>query len=265
MTTAPKVHVYVDETGDRGRSAASSPIFGMAAIVLDELGAVNIRQAVMALRSDFQIPQGTVMSWKDHVKTHDRRKRAAHVLSSVAGVKVCYVYAVKNALSSNSYLVDPQRFYNYLAYMIYKSTIWAARSWKGRQARVWTRFGHVRRHDHKTTEAYIRREAILDSRVPFEMEQGLRWVSADKYLESQAADLYGGFLKAALWPSGEFGYVEPAYLLQVWHQLRNSENCAIPLGIMSMPSHNLLTSQPWFPCSPCERIGSSGTSRGRST
>jgi hypothetical protein len=265
MTTGPRVHVYVDETGDRGCSTASSPIFGMSAIVLDDLGAANVQHAVRALRSDFQVPAGTVMSWKNHVKTHDRRKRAAHVLSSVVGIKVCYVYAVKNALRKDSYLTDPQRFYNYLAYKIYKSAIWAAWTWKGKQAHVWTRFSHVRRHDHRTTEAYIRRQAARDPKVPFEMEQGLRWVSADKYLESQAADLYGGFLKAALWPSGEFGYVEPAYLLQVWPQLRNSENCAIPLGIMSMPDHSLLTRQPWFPCTACDKIGSSGTSRGRST
>lgn len=137
--------------------------------------------------------------------------------------------------------------------MTYKSTLWAARNWKGDTAKVWTRFGHVLRHDHTSTETYIRREAQRDSRVPFHMEQGLRWVSADRYAESQAADLYGGFLKAALWPQGEFEYVEPTYLLRIWHQIRNSESCAIPLGIMSMPDAALTKKQPWFPCDHCEK------------
>ena len=140
-----------------------------------------------------------------------------------------------------------------MAYKTYKSAIWTARAWKGPDAEVWTRYGHVRAHDHRSTESYIRREAAADPRVPFEMEQGLRWVSADRYSESQAADLYGGFLKAALWPDGEFDYVEPAYLLRVWHQLSHSESCAIPLGIMSMPNSHLVREAPWFPCAHCTK------------
>lgn len=247
----PKIHVYVDETGDRGSSPTSSPIFGMAAIVVDELGAVAIRQAVEQLRSDFKVPATKVMSWKEHVKTHDRRRRAAEVLATVDGLKVCYVYSLKAELRAGSYRDDPQRFYNFVAFKTYKNTLWTARNWKGGGAQVWTRFGHVRNHDHRTTEEYIRTQAGRDPKVPFEMEQGLRWVSADKYLESQAADLFGGFLKAALWPDGDFGYVEPSYLLTVWHKIRNSESCAIPLGLMSMPDSALVTKNSWFPCRQC--------------
>jgi hypothetical protein len=265
--TRPKLHVYVDETGDRGSSGASSPIFGMAAIIVDEHGARNTRAAVQALRTDFKVPTGVVMSWKDHVKTHDRRRRAADVLSDVPGLKICYVYVVKAELWQNSYLHDRERFYNYVALKTYWSTLWAARNWKGDTAQVWTRFGHVRGHDHRTTEQYLRRQSAQDERVPDHMEQGLRWVSADRYLESQAADLFGGFLKAALWPGGEFGYVEPSYLLRVWPQIRNSDRCAIPLGIMSMPDSSLVTRNDWFPCAHCEKQsdGPSSASRGRST
>lgn len=248
-----KVHVYIDETGDRGNSKSSSPIFGMAAVLVDDEGAVNLRAAVDQLRSDFRVPAGKVMSWKEYVKTHDRRRRAAEVLGSLDHLRVCYVYAVKAELRTGSYRDDPQRFYNYVAYKMYKSTLWAARAWTGAGGRVWTRFSHVRHHDHRVTESYIRAEASSDPKVPIAMEQGLRWVSADRYAETQAADLYGGFLKSALWPDGEFNYVETAYLLRVWPQLRNSESCAIPLGIMPMPEYGLLTRQPWFPCRHCER------------
>ncbi|MDE9365062.1 DUF3800 domain-containing protein [Luteipulveratus sp. YIM 133132] len=249
----PKVHVYVDETGDRGGSRESSPIFGMAAIVVDEAAAVAAREAVRLLRSDFKVPDSSVMSWKRHVKTHDRRRRAASVLAHVDGLRVCYVYALKSQLRSGSYRDDPQRFYNYLAFKTYKNSLWAARNMKGPEARVWTRFGHVRGHDHRTTEAYIRHQASLDPKVPFDMEQGLRWVSADVYLESQAADLFGGFLKAALWPEGEFGYVEPSYLLTVWARIKNSESCAIPLGLMSMPRNSIVAQNTWFPCGHCDK------------
>jgi hypothetical protein len=225
----------------------------MAAVLVDECGAPNLRDAIQQLRSDFKVPPARVMSWKDQVKTHDRRKRAAAVLSSVAGVRICYVYAVKAELQIGSYLDDPQRCYNYLAYKMYKATLWAARNWFGKDGLVWTRFGHVKNHDHRTTEAYFHSEARKDPRVPISMEQGLRWVSADRYVESQAADLYAGFLKAALWPAGEFADVEPAYLLKIWPQIRNSDSCAIPLGIMPMPNNMLLKREKWFPCPKCPR------------
>ena len=244
----------------------SSPIFGMAAVILDDAGAGAIRGAVEVLRQDFKVPAGRVLSWKAHVKTHDRRRRAAEVLGSLHGVQVCYVYSVKSELRAGSYVEDGERFYNYVAGMTYKAVLWAARNWKGPDVRVWTRFGHVRNHDFRTTEAYLRRVVSQDHRVPSHLEQGLRWVSANTYQESQAADLYGGFLRAALWAQGDFGYVEPSYLVSVWHQIRNSSSCAIPLGIMSMPRSDLLTRNSWFPCRACPKAnGPLGASRGRST
>lgn len=102
MDQGTQVHVYVDETGDRGASPKSSPIFGMAAIVLDEAGVQGIRNAVGQLRLDFKVPPGSVLSWKEYVKTHDRRRRAADVLAAVTGIKVCYVYTVKSHLRPGS-------------------------------------------------------------------------------------------------------------------------------------------------------------------
>lgn len=174
-------------------------------------------------------------------------------MSAVDELKVCYVYAIKNELDPASYVNDVPRFYNYVAFTMYKSIAWAARNWQGPDARLWTRFGHVRGHDHNTTDAYIREQVAKDPRIPFHMEQGLRWVSADQYLESQAADLFGGFLKAATWPDGAFGYTEASYLLSIWSKIRNSENCAIPLGIMSMPENRLTCEMPWFPCQSCPK------------
>ncbi|HEV7648718.1 MAG TPA: DUF3800 domain-containing protein [Actinophytocola sp.] len=247
------VYTYVDETGDRGQRPTSSPIFGMAAVLVDDHAAIALRLAVKQLRNDLQVPGNSVMSWKNHAKNHDRRKRAAELLGAVDGLRVCYVYVVKSALRPDSYLSDPQRFYNYLAYKTYKSTLWAARNWKGSNVRVWTRFGHVRRHDHTTTASYIAREAAAEPKVPHDLEQGIRWVSADRYLESQAADMYGGFLKSAVWPDGQFGYTEPSYLLSIWHQIRNSGDCVIPLGLMSMPDSSLVRQNAWFPCQRCEK------------
>lgn len=247
------IHAYIDETGDRGYSPSSSPIFGMAAVLADDEGVLDLRRALATLRLDFGLPPDSVLSWKAHAKSHDRRKRIAEVLGQVQGIRVCYAYTLKAALRPGSYVEHRERFYNFVAYQLYKSILWTARNWKGGNGKVWTRFSHVRHHDHTATEAYIRRQAQQDSRVPVHMEQGLRWVSAAIHAESQAADLFSGFLKAALWPGGEFNYTEPAYLVSVWHQIRNSDTCAIPLGIYPMPDASVLTTLKWFPCVSCSK------------
>lgn len=244
----PKVYVYIDETGDRGRGPNASPIFGFAAVLVDDAGGVELRRAVQQLRVDFRVPTHRHMSWKDDIKSHDRRRRAAEVLGSVANLKLCFVYVDKDELRPGSYGNRPDVMYNYAAYKLYKSILWAARSWKGSNAHVFVRFGHVKGHDHTTTMAYINREASADAKVPHSMQQGLRWVSADQYFESQAADAYAWFLKSALWPDGPFGYVESAYLLSVWSQINKSDACCIPLGLMPMPSNDIIRGKPWFPC-----------------
>ena len=268
MPHSPKVWVYVDETGDRGQTPDASPIFGMAALLVSERGVVPLREAICQLRAEFNVPEGRPMSWKRDVKTHDRRRRAADVLGAVPGIKVCYAYAVKEHLGDHSYKSDPTRFYNYVAKRTYFASLWAARSWKGNAARVWTRFGHVRHHDDRATKAYLMSQSSGDTRVPSHMEQGLQWVSADKFAESQAADIFGGFLKAAVWPSGPFNYTEPAYLRSIWSLIRNSETCAIPLGLLSMPRNSIAADSIWHPCHNCpqrSKNGSPGASGGRST
>ncbi|MGO4256438.1 DUF3800 domain-containing protein [Marmoricola sp. RAF53] len=242
---------FVDETGDRGTAPNSSPVFGMAAVIMPEHAAPALREAVSRLRTDLAVPEDKVLSWKQYAKSHDRRRRAADVLGSVDGIHVCYVYAKKSALREGSYRDHNERFYNYVAFKTFKSIVWASRRLGATDVRI--RFGHVKHHRHGTTEAYIKAQAALDPKVPDKLVGSMHWVSADEYVESQAADLFGGFLKAAVWPGPPFGYVEPSYLLSIWDKIHSSGTCAIPLGIMSMPSSDVLTDEEWFPCDHCTK------------
>lgn len=246
---------YIDETGDRGLlRSGSSPIFGMAAILLTEDSASAVRAAIDQLRVDFDVPEGRVMSWKDHLKTHARRKHAAQTLAAIPDVRVIYVYCQKSAVAGE-YTKNRELFYNYVALKLYRNVLWAARNWKGTAAGVRTRFGHVRGHDHTTTESYFKFQLQFEPKVPSHMERGLRWVSADRYRESQAADLYAGFLRAAVWPD-EFGNVEGQYLQAVWGQIRKGTNdCPIPLGFMSMPTNGLASAWDWWACKHCQKQG----------
>ncbi|CEA09905.1 hypothetical protein BN1051_03283 [Arthrobacter saudimassiliensis] len=245
------LYAYVDETGDPGGSAESSPVFGMAALLVDDVGAAQVQAAVQRLRREFSIPEGTPLSWKRHVRTHEKRKYVAQQLAALIGVKVIYVYCRKSDVTRGTFVRDRGTFYNYIAGKTYKGILWAANHWDSEPAKVWTRFGQVMGFDHQaTTKPYFERALFTDRRVPAQIEQGLKWVAAHTYAESQAADLYAGFIKAATWPD-EYGNVEGQYLRTVWHQIRNSEVCAVPLGLMSVPDSTLVTANEWFPCGSC--------------
>lgn len=264
---------YVDETGDRGliTTPGSSTIYGMACLLLDQPAASRIQAAVGRLRVDFQVRPGEVMSWKRHLKTHERRKHAARVLSAVPGVTLLYAYYRKDAITTGTYHLDQQRGYDYLALKMHKAILWAT-SHQTVPSDVAIRFGHVRHHDHKASEHYLRNHAETYS-LQARFQRELKWVAANAHPESEAADFYAGFLKAAVWED-PFGDFEGGYLRRVWPQIRNahlcsvpsSYNCAIPLGLLSMPMNSLVTGHDWFPCSNCRHAtGTSGASGSGST
>lgn len=243
----PSVYAYVDETGDLGApdTPGASPVLGMACILVDDQHAEGLRDAVRQLRADFGVADGRIMSWKRHLANHERRVHAAETLALVPGLRVVYVYTDKNRVVGD-YVRERGALYNYVAGKAYKSILWAARyDFSGKS--LHTRFGHVRGFDHDLTRNYFNRVLVPDAKVPTHIEAGLRWVDASQFLESQAADLYAGFLRAAVWPDA-FGRLEGGYLLRIWGQVRTGSACKIPLGFMSMPSDDIARELPWWPC-----------------
>lgn len=272
-TPVRNLWAYVDETGDRGlvTTPGSSSIYGMACLLLDQPAASRIQAAVARLRQDFRVRPGDVMSWKRHLKTHERRKHAARVLSAIPGVTVIYIYYRKDAITTGTYHLDQQRGYDYIAHKMHKAILWATQHQPVRSD-VAIRFGHVRHHDHHVTESYLNNHSDTH-RLQGQFQRELKWVAANTHPESEAADFYAGFLKSAVWED-EFGDFEGSYLQRVWPQIRNanlcavpaSYYCAIPLGLLSMPMNHLITEHEWFPCSGCRHtIGTRGASGSGST
>lgn len=247
----PLVRAYVDETGDRGKPGLSSPIFGMAGVVVTDHGERDARAALRQLRSDFSTPPGRPLSWKNDLDTHERRVHAAKVLAGVAGLTVVYVAADKAALRPATYRDDATVFYNVIAYETFKRIIWTSSRMPTGPHRVAVRFGHVAKHPNVDTLNYflIKRREGAD-RVPYDLVTQLDWVNAGQFDMSQVADVYAGFLKAATWPN-KWGDVEGAYLLQIWHQIRNSHQCVLTLGLQYRPDSQLIRKMPWWPCKNC--------------
>lgn len=224
----------------------------MAGVIVSKDAEEQARQALRQLRKDFRTPAGRPLSAKNDTKTHDRRTHASRLLAQVDGLKVIYVVADKSALSPGSYKDDVVRFYNVTAFEVFKRILWTANRWPGGRHAVEVRFGHVAKHPHEDTHRYfqLKRDRNLEPSVPFALVSKLAWVNAGDFEMSQVADLYGGFLRAAFWPTS-FGYVEGSYLRNVWHQIRNSENCILTLGLYPRPTTQWAVGQPWWPCQPC--------------
>ncbi|NED99944.1 DUF3800 domain-containing protein [Phytoactinopolyspora halotolerans] len=248
----PLLRAYIDETGDRGiLKGRASPIFGMAAVMVDDDAERSARQALGRLRTDFNVPSDRPLSWKDDLKNHDRRVHAANILSTLKGLRVVYVVADKSQLSDGTYRDDVTLFYNVIAYAGLQRVLWAARAWPDGKRQVKVHFSHVKKHDHTDTHRYFQIKKRQDKNVPFDLVSKLSWVSSDKYEMSQIADVYAGFLKAAFWPN-VWQNTEGAYLLKIWHQIRRSEECVISLGMQVRPNSKLAFTQPWWPCPDCK-------------
>ena len=141
----PLLRAYIDETGDRGHSARSSPFFAFAAVLVADEDEAALRATMLRLRRDLKIPPGKALHWKDHVKTYSRRQYVGNVLSAVPGVIVTYVIVEKAAIPVRSGLrTDHVIFYNYAACLVMERILLAARDWPGGSRDAIVRFGHVR-------------------------------------------------------------------------------------------------------------------------
>lgn len=245
----PLLRAYIDETGDRGvLKGNASPIFGMAAVLVDDAGEKEARRVLHQLRADVHTPSSRPLSWKADLKNHERRKRAASLFAAIGqGIQVVYVMADKATLAPGTYRDDRTLFYNVIAYATLERILWASARWPSGPTQVQVRFGHVKDHDHTDTHRYFQIKQSQVSNVRFGHIAELSWVNARQYEMSQVADVYAGFLKAAFWPD-DFGAVEGAYLCSVWDQIRQVNGCPISLGLQTKPVDSLARSAPWWPC-----------------
>jgi hypothetical protein len=104
----PKLHVYVDETGDRGFSEASraqSPFFAMTALLIPQEEEWGVKLTAGGLRALVHgaEPQRILkpIHWVEHFKAKrkDRRRQAAHALALMPNAMVIHVIAHKDTVN----------------------------------------------------------------------------------------------------------------------------------------------------------------------
>ncbi len=248
MPNTPLLRAYVDETGDRGTSASSSPFFAMAGVVVAVEDEPALRQTVRQLRADLKVPATKPMHWREHVKTFERRQHVAACLVRHP-IVVNYVVFEKAAIPQNAYLRrDQMVFYNYAAKLMLQRLLLTAEAWPSGPGRLTATFGHVRGFDHANTRAYLRTIAARERWRPYwQLLDGIvQWADSRTYDGLQVADQYAGMLSVAL-RADQFGGFDPHHLLAVRHQIRRDGGRSWGAGFKVLAQRDAMESYPWWP------------------
>jgi hypothetical protein len=251
VTSKRLFRVYIDESGDRGRSPSSSPFFIFAAVIVEDHDEPTVRAARTLLALDFQKPPATVLHWSENVKRHDMRRHAATTLGALP-VTISYVVVDKKSLRQNSSQgMDQVQMHNYAARRLLERVSWFARD---NNAEAIITFAHIKNFKYAAFLQYIQRlQHDPQCSIDWASIRGsLRTNSPDTLEILQVADLAAGALNLAITPN-QFNQVEAAYLFELAPRLyRRTSGPLTTYGLHVIQSSipGFLEMLPWWPDFP---------------
>lgn len=256
----PKLHVYVDETGDRGmseRAREKSPFFAMTALLVPEEEEWMVKVTAGGLRAlvHSSRPQDVTkpIHWVEHFKAKrpERRQRAAKALARMQDVMVIHVIAHKDTLNQDSGMrKDGGLFYNFTTRVLLERVAQAARGWPGGPRLAIVRLGAVKHMDHTATQSALDRVRQRHGK-PFGIPwKHIKWPPVWHNTQRdgiQLADVHAGLLHAAL--AGKPNDEECAQnLLECQHQLRRSSSGRLlGYGVKVIGDASFVTERVWWP------------------
>ncbi|MBQ0827696.1 DUF3800 domain-containing protein [Streptomyces tagetis] len=251
----PKLSVYVDETGDRGVSNASSPFFAMTALLVPAEDDWTVKVAAGGLRAMIHVsnPDTTrPLHWKEHFrKKHEhRRQRAAVTLAAMPSAKVVHVVVPKVAVRNYPGMADKDRFYNYTTRLLLERVAYAAYGWPGGARLAIVRLGAVKNMDHKDTLKYlnyVRSGAVYTPwTVPWAyIRWPVTWTGTD-WDGVQLADIHAGLLNVALTGDASDGRCAENLLLCKHQLYRSPRGALLGYGVKVMGSPAFITQRCWW-------------------
>lgn len=239
--------VYVDESGDRGRSPRSSKYFVLAAVVVPDSHDHEARLARDQLCATLGKPTETVLHFYENVKKHEQRKVAAQALRGMPKARFIFVIVDKASLAGKHVLSDPAAMYNYALRRLLERISWLVDD-SGGEAIITV--AHVRRFPYERLETYITWLRANQTQIRWDAIRGdIRIEQQSNIGLLQAADLAAGCAWAALVPD-RYGNVEGAYLLELAPRLycpHGREEKVRAYGLHVVGDETCLEVYDWWP------------------
>lgn len=245
--------VFVDETGDRGNSATSSPFFSMVAVAIRDDHMQQLHDAKREINLALGKPAAMELHWAKNLKGHDARLEAVERIAQLP-IRISCITLEKAAAPAHSHVLHRDGMYNYPARLLLERLSWLIddadgealltfASVKGMPAHIlrdYVALLRTRPHGHGPDQTTIRWNAI---RHPIHIEQAIRRDGI------QIADVVGGALDRAIRPSPNPPHrTEPRYLNELGGVLyRGTTNKLASYGLKALARPGFWQSFPWWP------------------
>ncbi len=119
-----RLHAFIDESGQRARSASSSDHFVMTAVLVADEDLHRCAALLAQLRADLNRRPGDHLTWKN-IKEHSRRLHVAKTLGSQSWLTVSSVVVCKRHLSGTT--MNDDQSYLYTLRFLLERLSWYAR------------------------------------------------------------------------------------------------------------------------------------------
>lgn len=162
----PHYHAFIDEAGDRARTAKSSDHFVVSAIIVEANDLPQTAYLLSQLRADLGRHPGDTLHWKN-IKGHSSRLHAAQVVGAAGFLTISSVVVCKRHLAGQT--LDEETAYMFTFRMLLERLTWFAAA---RGATIEYTLAHIVRFKLATLRHY---EAVLKTH-PTE----IRWPTLPK-------------------------------------------------------------------------------------
>ncbi|WGH87367.1 DUF3800 domain-containing protein [Auritidibacter ignavus] len=246
----PKLHVYVDESGDRNFSRnRQSNFFSMTAVCIPEEFDRDMKYMVGGLRYALKIRK--TMHWVRHFRDRPgqawKRDFLVDKLSQLPAIRAIHVVMDKPNVYKDAHMrKNPDVAYKYASMLLLERIARVAAGWPGGQRVALTRFGVVGGVDHKETKRYLEDTAIGPPKFPTPWENILwpvTWRHQHEFDGLQLADVYSGIFDAAIRRS------KPQHLFGIAKQVHQNYRGEVGgYGIKFLPTASAqdMYGSPWW-------------------
>ena len=239
------IRVYVDETGDRGYLAKSSPFFTFAAVCVREQNDHMVRDFMDSFKVRISKPPAAKPKWTK--LTHLERRVAAEGIRKLP-IRIIYISVPKVNLTHGAHMANTTpAFYNYAARFVVERVSWLA---KDNKAMASLTFERVKGFKPSLLTDYIKllRQQQVGSVDWQHVSPTVKVDSPANIRSLLVADLVAGAFDSATRSDPATGLVEQSYLETiaplVWHR-RNAS--MIGTGFKVLGSMAPFEALPWWP------------------